>query len=276
MLISANAELSVNVAFSTEEEAELFAAAGWIPRSGRQAWWTNRHPKPYENFDGFLDVLRVKNAQTIRKQRLAIQKMEGLKISLVDGSNDPNAVEPELMEAVFNLCYASTQERHGNIISDANGEVRSNALNKQFFEWLAERFAHRVLLVLATQDAKYVGGALCFVKGKRIYGRYWGYPSDSDPVPYLHFECCYYMLIEYAIRQGFTHVEPGNGGGHIFQVQRSRGFEPVWTPSYHYIPRAELCDEVRSLESEAGAEAPSWTLGRKSAYAPRRRPRSSR
>eukprot|EP00421_Protoceratium_reticulatum_P035930 CAMPEP_0168484478 /NCGR_PEP_ID=MMETSP0228-20121227/66118_1 /TAXON_ID=133427 /ORGANISM="Protoceratium reticulatum, Strain CCCM 535 (=CCMP 1889)" /LENGTH=145 /DNA_ID=CAMNT_0008501019 /DNA_START=1 /DNA_END=438 /DNA_ORIENTATION=+ len=140
---------------------------------------------------------------------------------------------------------------------------------------MAERFAHRLLLVLAWQTSEdgvdLVGGAICFVKEGRICGRYWGYPLDMPRIEFLHFECCYHALVEHAIERGYTCVEPGNGGGSIFKVQRDRGFEPVLTPSYHLVPDWELREEVRRLAGEAAAEVPSWTAKRHSAYAPCKR-----
>mmetsp|Transcript_88243 Transcript_88243/g.276333 ORF Transcript_88243/g.276333 Transcript_88243/m.276333 type:complete len:134 (-) Transcript_88243:152-553(-) len=114
-----------------------------------------------------------------------------------------------------------------------------------------------------------VGGSLCFVKGRRICGRYWGHPLGSERVDFLHFECCYHQLVEHAIKHGYSAVEPGNGGGSIYRVQRDRGFEPVFTPSYHRVPHPELHEELERLASQAMEEGPpSWATARHGAYAP--------
>ena len=88
-------------------------------------------------------------------------------------------------------------------------------------------------------------------------------------MPFLHFECCYYSVIEHAIKHGYSLVEPGNAGGEIYKVQRKRGFEPVLTPSYHFIPDPGLQEEVARLAAEAAKTSPSWTAKRNSAYSPK-------
>jgi predicted N-acyltransferase len=41
-----------------------------------------------------------------------------------------------------------------------------------------------------------VAGALNFIGGDCLYGRYWGATVDK---PFLHFELCYYQAIDAAI-----------------------------------------------------------------------------
>ncbi|MDE2139736.1 MAG: N-acetyltransferase, partial [Gammaproteobacteria bacterium] len=45
------------------------------------------------------------------------------------------------------------------------------------------------------------------------------------------FETCYYQWIEYCIREGISHFDPGAQGEH----KLARGFEPAATWSTHYI-----------------------------------------
>jgi len=273
MTLSVRTQLSVNVAFATNEEAELFKSAGFVQRMARQAWWTNREPEPYEDFGDFLSALRPKKARAIEKQRTGIREMEGLQVEVVDGSVDASVVSADLMGKVYHVCYVSTQIRHGNI-KDLVDDIPMFDLTESFFRRLAERFAHRVLLVLARapeEGNRLIGGSLCFAKGGNICGRYWGYAYYCNGVPNLHFECCYHALVEYAIKQRFTRVEPGNAGGQIYRVQRDRGFEPVRTPSYHLVPHPGLREEVSRLAEHAATEVPSWTKDRRCAYAPSRR-----
>jgi predicted N-acyltransferase len=48
----------------------------------------------------------------------------------------------------------------------------------------------------------------------------------------VHFECCYYSAIEFAITHGLKRVEAGAQGPHKLQ----RGYLPVPTYSAHWIP----------------------------------------
>ena len=86
----------------------------------------------------------------------------------------------------------------------------------------------KILLVLAQQDGVPVAGALNFIGGDALYGRYWGCTRD---IRFLHFELCYYQAIDAAIARGLSRVEAGAQGGH----KLARGYAPVQTRSAHYI-----------------------------------------
>src|SRR5215510_3564120 len=62
---------------------------------------------------------------------------------------------------------------------------------------------------------------------KTLYGRYWG---AIEHVPLLHFECCYYQAIEFAINKGLEAFEGGAQGEH----KLFRGLLPVETLSAHW------------------------------------------
>jgi predicted N-acyltransferase len=104
-------------------------------------------------------------------------------------------------------------------------------LTRRAFTLLGETMADQILLVLAFIDGRAVAGALNFIGGTCLYGRYWGALVDK---PFLHFELCYYQAIDAAIALGLSRVEAGAQGGH----KLARGYEPVRTVSAHYIPHA--------------------------------------
>lgn len=269
--LSEQAQLSINVAFSTEEEGERFDRAGFVKRRAWQAWWTNRQPDGYANLVDFLSNLKAKKARAIERQRDEVEGVEGLQLEIIDGAAEGGALlSAELMSQVYHCCYKSTQMRHSGVDAEEplaeSDRCESLDLNEQFFKMLAERFRDHLLLVLARKDGQLVGGSLSFSNGKCICGRYWGFPLEAERVRYLHFECCYHRLIEHAISTGCQRFEPGNAGGSIYKVQRDRGFEPVATPSYHFIPNPQLHDEIEQLAA-ANLELPSWVSTRKSAYA---------
>ena len=86
----------------------------------------------------------------------------------------------------------------------------------------------RILLVLAFDGERPIAGALNFIGGEALYGRYWGCSEDRR---FLHFELCYYQAIEAAIELGLQRVEAGAQGQHKI----ARGYEPVRTTSAHWI-----------------------------------------
>jgi predicted N-acyltransferase len=94
---------------------------------------------------------------------------------------------------------------------------------------IGDRMAGNVVLVMARRDNKYVAGALNLLGKDTIYGRNWGSYGDYK---FLHFECCYYRAIEFAIAHGLKRVEAGAQGPHKLQ----RGYLPVLTYSAHWIP----------------------------------------
>jgi predicted N-acyltransferase len=59
-------------------------------------------------------------------------------------------------------------------------------------------------------------------------------------VPFLHFELCYYMAMDFAIAHGISRVEAGAQGEHKIQ----RGYLPVPTYSAHWIAHPGLSRAV--------------------------------
>ena len=75
-------------------------------------------------------------------------------------------------------------------------------------------------------------------------------------MPLLHFECCYYQAIEYAIRGGLQVFEGGAQGEH----KLFRGLLPVETLSAHWLAHPRF---ARAVEISSSAKAPAsratWT-----------------
>ena len=81
---------------------------------------------------------------------------------------------------------------------------------------------------MAKDGNNWVGGTFNVVKNNRLFGRYWGTLYNYKN---LHFECCFYGLIDYSIKNGVTIFEAGAQGEHKFL----RGFAAVPTYSSHMI-----------------------------------------
>ena len=77
-----------------------------------------------------------------------------------------------------------------------------------------------------------------------LYGRYWGASADHHS---LHFETCYYQGIDYCIRNGLQHFEPGTQGEH----KVSRGFEP----ELHVVGALDRRRAVRACDRRIPASA---------------------
>ena len=94
---------------------------------------------------------------------------------------------------------------------------------------IGERMPENLVLFMARRGANYVAGAFNLLGKDTIYGRNWGSYGEYK---FLHFECCYYQAIEFAITRGLKRVEAGAQGPHKIQ----RGYLPVLTYSAHWIP----------------------------------------
>lgn len=215
---------SLHVNFITDEDKAALEAAGYALRMGEQYHWFNRD---YQSFDDFLETLSSRKRKTIKRERR--EAGEQVTIRQLIGED----ITPAHWDA-FWLFYQDTGARKWG----------QPYLTRTFFRLIAERMPDRLLMIVAEKDGEPVAGALNFIGGDTLYGRYWGCTED---VPFLHFELCYHQAIGFAIEHGLARVEAGAQGQHKI----SRGYEPVATWSAHWI-----CDEgfrgaiERYLEAE--------------------------
>ena len=235
-LCAMNGFSSAHATFVEPAQRTLFERAGWLARSDIQFHWLNRG---YASFDDFLAELSSRKRKAIRKERQAAQ--DGVEIRALTGAD----LRPEHWDA-FWLFYQDTGSRKWG----------HPYLTREAFDLLGERMGERILLLLAFEDGRPIAGALNFIGGEALYGRYWGCLADK---PFLHFELCYYQAIDAAIARGLRRVEAGAQGGH----KLARGYEPVQTWSMHWIAdpgfRAAVAD---FLERErAGVAQDQLLLG---------------
>lgn len=207
----------LHVLFAEPEEMALLEARGFLARLGHQFHWLNRG---YASFDEFLSDLRSSKRKQIVKERRAVRDL-GLRVEVVTGSD----VAAEHLEALWRFYLDTTERKWSN-----------SYLNEQTFVELGARFRDRLVLVVARDaSGRIVAGTLNAKKGRALYGRYWG--ADSH-YPFLHFECCYYRLIEHAIEEKLERVEAGAQGEHKFL----RGYvtRPTWSAHKLLIPSAHV------------------------------------
>ena len=200
---------SAHVTFATEEEAGLLAAEGWLLRLGEQYHWQNRG---YASFEDFLAQLSSRKRKAIRKEREQARAL-GLNLLTLSGED----IRAHHWDAFFRFYQDTGSRKWGQPY-----------LTRDFFARLGDSLAERVVLMLATDGARPVAGALNLLGGDTLYGRYWG--SDGA-YRFLHFDLCYYRAIDFAIAHGVARVEAGAQGEHKI----SRGYLPVPTRSLHWI-----------------------------------------
>ncbi len=201
---------SVHVTFPERADAESLTEAGFLQRIGQQFHWTN---EGYGDFDDFLAALNSRKRKAVKKERREALA-EGLEIEVLTGAD----LDTRHWDAFYRFYLATSDRKWGQAY-----------LNRKFFALVGERMPDKVVLVMARRDGKYVAGALNLLGRETIYGRNWGSYGDYK---FLHFECCYYRAIEFAIARGLKRVEAGAQGPHKLQ----RGYLPVPTYSAHWIP----------------------------------------
>lgn len=201
---------SLHVNFLTEAEREDLAIHGRLmPRLSHQFHWTN---EGWGCFDDYLAAFRSSQRKQVRRERRRVVEA-GIDVSVRTG--DAIATEDWDRAAFF---YRVTCARYG-----------SHAyLTPEFFELAAARLGHRAVIVRADKGGETVAATLNFEKGAHLYGRYWGSLEDYDA---LHFELCYYQLIERAIALGMRRFEAGAQGTHKLR----RGLMPRRIWSAHWI-----------------------------------------
>ncbi len=210
---------SLHVQFATEQECSWLAARGYLPRIDCQFHWHNRG---YADFDAFLATFTSKKRKNVRQERRRVADA-GIRFEWRAGDT---LDEPE-WRAVHAL-HATTFRRHGN----------EPYLPVAFFIEASRHERIRPLVLMAHAGAVLVAIAIFFRGEHSLYGRYWGAAGDFHS---LHFEACYHQGIEYCIREGLGHFEPGTQGEH----KVARGFAPTLTHSAHRIEDPRFRDAIR-------------------------------
>ena len=203
---------SLHINFPEEGDAEALFEAGFLKRMGQQFHWTN---DGYKDFGDYLAALNSRKRKAVNKERREALAA-GLDIDVLTGAD----LQSKHWDAFYRFYLATSDRKWG-----------SAYLNRKFFALINERMADKIVLVMARRGTEYVAGAFNILGRETIYGRNWGSYGDYKM---LHFECCYYRAIEFAIDHGLKRVEAGAQGPHKLQ----RGYLPVPTYSAHYIPDA--------------------------------------
>jgi predicted N-acyltransferase len=209
---------SLHVLLAPETQIEELAAAGLMVQRGVQFHWCNAG---YRDFEQFLAALSQDKRKKIRAERRKVREA-GIELERRTGAGIG-----EDDWRFFHRCYRITYAQHGS----------APYLNLDFFHRLARSMPENLLLVLARRDGAPVASALGVfdpdARGGTLYGRYWG---ATEFVSCLHFECCYYQMIEFAIERGLRVFEGGAQGAH----KVARGLDAVQTLSAHWVADARM------------------------------------
>jgi uncharacterized protein len=201
---------SLHINFPEQTDLEALTEAGFLQRLGQQFHWTN---DGYRDFDDYLAALNSRKRKAVKKERREALA-PGIEIDVLTGSD----LKPRHWDAFYEFYLATSDRKWG-----------SAYLNRRFFALIGERMPEKIVLVMARRGTKYVAGAFNLLGTDAIYGRNWGSYGEYK---FLHFECCYYQAIEFAISHGLKRVEAGAQGPHKLQ----RGYLPVPTYSAHWVP----------------------------------------
>lgn len=203
-------------------------------RLGCQFHWFNHG---YTDFDDFLSRMASRKRKNIKKERAKVQG-HNLRITSTLGT----ALTADDWQGFYRLYQLTYIKRSGH-----NGY-----LNADFFILMGQALAKQTLLVRAykassdeqtTEAQKPLAAALYLFDNQTLYGRYWGATHELDG---LHFECCYYRGIEFAIAKGLTRFDPGAQGEHKI----ARGFTPVLTQSYHALSHPSFNQAIQNFLQE--------------------------
>ncbi len=221
---------SLHVLFPPAAEALLLQAAGLLLRRTVQFHWENAPGEGYADFDDFLARMTRHRRKNIRQERRRVHAA-GVTCRWLRGAE----IEPAHWE-FFERCYRRTYAAHRS----------SPYLNLEFFLRLGATLPQRCLMILAERAGRPVAATLNVINENKIFGRYWG---AQEHIPLLHFECCYYQAIEYAIAHRLRFFEGGAQGEHKLY----RGLLPVETHSAHWLAHPAFAGAIEDYLKHEGA-----------------------
>ncbi len=217
---------SLHVLFPEDTDQAALRRGGLMERHGVQFHWRNA---AYARFDDFLAALNHAKRKNIRQERAKVRDA-GIVFEWVEG-----AAISERHWSFFAQCYRNTYRAHGS----------SPYLKLDFFIELGKALTDRMVLIVAKRGDEPIAASFNVRGPGRLYGRYWG---SIDYVPGLHFETCYYQVIEYCIARGIAVFEGGAQGEH----KMARGLLPVRTHSAHWLAQPQFAEAVESFLAREG------------------------
>ena len=217
---------SAHVLFPDASDQEALLRAGMAERRGVQFHWRN---ESYSTFDDFLGAMNHAKRKNIRQERRKVRDA-GITFDWLEGEQIGDADW-----AFFAQCYRNTYRAHGS----------RPYLNLRFFRELGAAMPEATVLIVAKRHGAAIAASFNVRAGNRLYGRYWG---STEYEPGLHFETCYYQVIEYCIARGIACFEGGAQGEH----KMARGLLPVETRSAHWLAHRQFADAIDAFLEREG------------------------
>jgi len=217
---------SLHCLFPSPSEAAEMQQRALLLRHGVQFHWLN---PGYADFDGFLATLNHNKRKKIKQERRRVREA-GISFEWITG----NAIT-DAAWIFFNRCYRETYHQHHS----------TPYLSLDFFRAIGRLMPDNIVLVVASCDRRRIAASLNIHNGRRLCGRYWG---ALEFHPGLHFETCYYQVIEFCIANSIERFEGGAQGEHKI----ARGLLPVETRSAHWLAQPQFAAAIEEfLEREA-------------------------
>ncbi|MFC4699881.1 GNAT family N-acetyltransferase [Glaciecola siphonariae] len=211
---------SLHLLFSPQTCSDSLNSLGMHQRLSVQFVWSN---DGYKSFDDFMAALTSRKRRSIRKERAPFADATPASEANTSSTIQINtlygdALTQDVIDA-FYLCYQQTYfKRSGH----------AGYLRAAFFDNLLTAMRDSVCIVAAFKQNEMIAGSLFFYNEHALFGRYWG---ALEEVSGLHFECCYYRGIDFAIKQNIQTFNPGTQGEHKIL----RGFRPTFCFSNHAL-----------------------------------------
>lgn len=190
-----------------------------------QFHWFNQG---YTTFDDFLQTFTSRKRKNLCKERARV-KEQGFAVEMTAGV-ELSAADWQHFYQLYRRTY---HKRSGH----------DGYLNAAFFQRLGAEMPEQIVMARAWRDDLWCAAALYLRDSTTLYGRYWGAIDEYDA---LHFECCYYQGVEYAINHQLMRFDPGAQGEHKI----ARGFTPVLAQSFHYLQQPDFAAAVQHFLAE--------------------------
>jgi hypothetical protein len=226
----------VHVGFPGARDRDLLERAGWLSRLNVQFHW---HNPGYRDFSDFLGQLISERRYAIRRER-RLASGSGVRIFVLSGAD----IREEHMVAFARL-YPSTFAKHGD----------TPLLPPEYFPMLGHAMADQLLLVMARDGDRWVGGTLKFIGKRTLFSRSW---AGEEGYPFLYFDVTHYYPMEFAIANGLTTLEGGAGG--VFKL--ARGYRParVWSSHHFTLPdmKQAVATHLQAETATVEAQIAQW------------------